>query len=148
MDSFKLSEVLQLDKEKFEVVIVKNQSIWRDAAMWIENEKTELPIDNLPNGSIDWDEISRFIEDMLNPDYRSEKGWKIIKDESMMRKLNENSVLLLNMLYDDLYSFFYKLHAERYEVWNRMEHHIRAKYGQLSENAISRIITTYHIDDR
>ncbi len=42
---------------------------------------------------IDWNEISEFIIDMLDPKYRGNKGWKVINDTSATSILKENSVL-------------------------------------------------------
>lgn len=105
-------------------------------------------MNDLPDGFIDWNEISGFVEDMLCSQNRLEKGWKIINDKSATSNLQENSVIVLHTLYDDLYEYFYKLHDDRNDVWNRMELHIRTKYAELSEKALSRIISAYHIDDR
>ena len=113
-----------------------------------EQEISGPATDNLPGGVIDWAEISLFIEDMLAPHHRGEKGWKIIKDSSVTAGLQQNSVTVLEILCDDLYGFFFKQHADRHEVWNGMEKYIRTKYGSLSEDALSRIIATYQIDDR
>ena len=87
---------------------------------------------------------------MLDPKYRGtgNKGWKIIDDTYATRNLQENSVIVLKVLCDDLYGFFYKLHLDRNFVWDKMEKYIREKYNHLSEKALSMIIATYHIDDR
>ena len=52
---------------------------------------------------IDWNEISEFIIDMLDPKYRGNKGWKVINDTSATSILKENSVIVLEILYNDLY---------------------------------------------
>jgi hypothetical protein len=116
----------------------------------MSNEISEPIKNNLPNDIIDWNEISEFIIDMLDPKYRvtGNKGWKVISDPSATGVLQANSIIVLKILYDDLYGFFYKLHLERSFVWDKMEKYIREKYSCLSAEALSRIITTYHIDDR
>lgn len=116
----------------------------------MNNKIGEPPKNNLPNDRIDWNEISEFIIDMLDPKYRGtgNKGWKIIDDTYATRNLQENSVIVLKVLCDDLYGFFYKLHLDRNFVWDKMEKYIREKYNHLSEKALSMIIATYHIDDR
>lgn len=114
----------------------------------MSNEISEPPKNNLPNDIIDWNEISEFIIDMLDPKYRGNKGWKVISDTSATSALQENSVIVLKILCDDLYGFFYKLHIERSIVWDKMEKYIREKYSCLSAEALSSIIKTYHIDDR
>lgn len=114
----------------------------------MRNEINEPAKNNLPNDMIDWDEISEFIIDMLDPKYRGNKGWKVINDTSATSILKENSVIVLKMLYNDLYGFFYKLPLERNIVWYRMEKYIREKYSRLSDEALSLIIRIYHIDDR
>ena len=43
----------------------------------MRNEINEPTKNNLPNDMIDWNEISEFIIDMLDPKYRGNKGWKI-----------------------------------------------------------------------
>lgn len=114
----------------------------------MRNEINEPAKNNLPNDMIDWDEISEFIIDMLDPKYRGNKGWKVINDTSATSILKENSVIVLKILYNDLYGFFYKLPLERNIVWYRMEKYIREKYSRLSDEALSLIIRIYHIDDR
>ena len=110
--------------------------------------RNEPEKNNLPDDMIDWDEISEFIIDMLDPKYQGNKGWEVINDTSATSVLKENSVIVLKMLYNDLYGFFYKLPLERNVVWHRMEKYIREKYSRLSDEALSLIIRTYHIDDR
>lgn len=119
-----------------------------DAAAQIENEITEPEKDNLPGGVIDWAEISLFIEDMLTSGGDCAKGWRMIDDPFAAEKLQENSLKALHILYDDLYGFFYRQNADRSEAWRRMEAYIREKYGRLSDKALSRIISTYRVDDR
>lgn len=51
---------------------------------------------------IDWNEISEFIIDMLDPKYRGNKGWKVINDTSATSILKENSVIVLEILYGNL----------------------------------------------
>lgn len=114
----------------------------------MRNEINEPAKNNLPNDMIDWDEISEFIIDMLDPKYRGNKGWKVINDTSATSILKENSVIVLKILYNDLYGFFYKFPLERNIVWYRMEKYIREKYSRLSDEALSLIIRIYHIDDR
>jgi len=46
----------------------------------MRNEINEPTKNNLPNDMIDWNEISEFIIDMLDPKYRGNKGWKVIND--------------------------------------------------------------------
>lgn len=106
--------------------------------------------DNLPNGMIDWGEISEFIVDILHPKYRGTvtKGRQSINDPSITNTLQENSISVLKILYEDLYGYFYKLHVDRNIVWRRMEKYIREKYSGLSDEAFYWIITTYRIDDR
>ena len=48
----------------------------------MRNEINEPTKNNLPNDMIDWNEISEFIIDMLDPKYRGNKGWKVINDTS------------------------------------------------------------------
>lgn len=114
----------------------------------MRNEINEPTKNNLPNDMIDWNEISEFIIDMLDPKYQGNKGWKVINDTSATSILKENSVIVLEILYNDLYGFFYKLPLKRNIVWDRMEKYIREKYSRLSDEALSLIIWTYHIDDR
>ena len=132
----KIKGAILLDRSEFVEVL----------SMW--NEINEPAKNNLPNDMIDWDEISEFIIDMLDPKYRGNKGWKVINDTSATSILKENSVIVLKMLYNDLYGFFYKLPLERNIVWYRMEKYIREKYSRLSDEALSLIIRIYHIDDR
>ncbi len=113
--------------------------------------ESDEPIrDNLPNGMIDWVEISEFIVDILHPKYRGTgtKGWQAIDDPSITNTLQENTIRVLNILCEDLYGYFYRLHMDRNIVWRRMENYIREKYNGLSEEAFYWIITTYRIDDR
>ena len=113
-----------------------------------DRKEQEPAMGNLPDGVIDWEEISAFIEDMLAPDIQCRKGWKIIDDSSMTGNLQDNSLLVLHTLYDDLYGCFYKQHDERLEVWRRMEQFIQTKYSNLSDKALSRVISRYYTDDR
>ena len=62
------------------------------------NEINEPTKNNLPNDMIDWNEISEFIIDMLDPKYRGNKGWKVINDTSATSILKENSVIVLEIL--------------------------------------------------
>ncbi len=114
----------------------------------MEEKKQEPTMNNLPDGVIDWSEISDFIEDMLAPDIHGRKGWKMLEDSTMTENLKKNSLIVLEILYDDLYSYFYKQHDKQFEVWNRMEMFIRTKYSGLSDQALSRVIARYQIDDR
>lgn len=61
----------------------------------MRNEINEPTKNNLPNDMIDWNEISEFIIDMLDPKYRGNKGWKVINDTSATSILKENSVIVL-----------------------------------------------------
>lgn len=116
----------------------------------MKSESDEPISDNLPNGMIDWNEISEFIVDILHLKYRGTgtKGWQAIDDLSITNTLQENSIKVLKTLRDDLYGYFYKLHKDRSIVWRRMENYIREKYSGLSEEAFYWIIKTYQIDDR
>lgn len=112
-----------------------------------ENRRNIPPLDNLPSGEIDWEEISGFILcDMV------ENGlcWHFLDDESKTAKLSENSLAVLKMICHDMYDFFYrhKVELERNDQWYAMEKYIRGKYGQLSEKALCRLIGDYKINDR
>lgn len=119
--------------------------------VYIMKIEPDEPIkDNLPNGWIDWIEISEFIVDILNPKYRGTgiKGWQAINDPSITNTLQENSVSVLKILCEDLYGYFYNLHLDRNIVWDKMKKYIREKYKGLSDEAFSLIIKTYQVDDR
>lgn len=136
---------IMVEKSKGAILLDRSEFV---EVLSMRNEINEPAKNNLPNDMIDWDEISEFIIDMLDPKYRGNKGWKVINDTSATSILKENSVIVLKMLYNDLYGFFYKLPLERNIVWYRMEKYIREKYSRLSDEALSLIIRIYHIDDR
>ena len=71
----------------------------------MRNELNEPTKNNLPNDMIDWNEISEFIIDMLDPKYRGNKGWKVINDTPVTSILKENSVIVLKMIYNDYMAF-------------------------------------------
>ena len=114
----------------------------------IDKKMLEPKLNNLPEGLIDWLEISDFIVYMLESDIYCKKGWHIINDSSITKNLQANSLAVLHILHDDLYEYFFKQKGERFDVWQMMEQFIRSKYRYLSDKALSRIIAVYHIDDR
>lgn len=112
-----------------------------------ENRRNIPPLDNLPSGEIDWEEISGFIlVDMV--EYCL--CWHFLDDESKTAKLSENSFAVLKILRHDMYDFFYRhnVELERFDQWEAMEKYIRKKYDGLSGKALSRLISDYHINDR
>ena len=112
-----------------------------------ENRRNIPPLDNLPSGEIDWEEISGFILGDMG-----EYGlcWHFLDDESKTAKLSENSLAVLRLIRHDMYEFFYyhNVELERFDQWDAMEKYIRGKYGQLSEKALRRLIGDYKINDR
>lgn len=112
-----------------------------------ENRRNIPPLDNLPSGEIDWEEISGFIlVDMV--EYCL--CWHFLDDESKTAKLSENSLAVLKILRHDMYDFFYRhnVELERFDQWEAMEKYIRRKYVQLSEKALRRLIGDYKVKDR
>lgn len=108
------------------------------------------PVDNFPDGFIDWNEISDFIlNDMSKKPYIT-IYWNIIDSEKATEKLAENSVLVLKNLRHDLYNFFFhnNIAPDRFSQWCEMEKYIRNKHGNVSENALSQIFSDYRINDR
>lgn len=112
-----------------------------------ENRCNIPPLDNLPSGEIDWEEISGFILGDMG-----EYGlcWHFLNDESKTTKLSKNSLAVLKILRHDMYDFFYyhNVELERFDQWDAMEKYIRRKYGQLSEKALCRLIWDYKDNDR
>lgn len=112
-----------------------------------ENRRNIPPLDDLPDGEIDWEEISGFIlVDM------GEYGlcWHFLDDESKIAKLSETSLAVIRLIRHDMYDFFYyhNVELERFDQWDAMEKYIRQKYGQLSEKALRRLIWDYKDRDR
>lgn len=112
-----------------------------------ENRRNIPPLDNLPNDEINWDEISDFILVDMNI---VGLFWHYLDDESKTAKLSENSLAVLRLIRHDMYDFFYyhNVELERFDQWDAMERYIRKKYGALSEKALKRLISDYHINDR
>lgn len=112
-----------------------------------ENRRNIPPLDNLPNGKINWNEISDFILVDMNI---VGLFWHYLDDESKTAKLSENSLAVLRLIRHDMYDFFYRhnVKLERFDHWRAMEKYVRKKYGKLSEKALSRLISDYHINDR
>ena len=112
-----------------------------------KNRRNIPPLDDLPDGEIDWEEIGDFILVDMNV---VGLFWHYLDDESKTAKLSENSLAVLNLIHRDMYDFFYHhdVMLERFDHWRVMEKYIRKKYGKLSEAALSRLISDYHINDR
>lgn len=112
-----------------------------------ENRRNIPPLDNLPEGEIDWDEISDFILVDMNV---VGLFWHYLDDETKTAKLSENSLAVLRLIRHDMYDFFYyhNVELERFDQWEAMEKYVRKKYGGLSEKALSRLISDYQINDR
>lgn len=112
-----------------------------------QNRRNIPPLDDLPSGEIDWEEISEFILVDMN------KGglyWHYLNDESQTARLSENSLAVLRLIERDMYDFFFHHPVEhgRFDHWDAMEKYIRRKYGKLSEKALHRLISDYKINDR
>ncbi len=112
-----------------------------------ENRRNIPPLDNLPEGEINWEEISDFI---LVDMYVYGLFWHYLDDESKTARLSENSLAVLKLIRHDMYDFFgcYNVALDRFDQWEAMEKYIRQKYGKLSEKALSRLIIDYHKNDR
>ncbi|MDE6732989.1 MAG: hypothetical protein K2J77_08960 [Oscillospiraceae bacterium] len=112
-----------------------------------ENRRNIPPLDDLPEGEINWDEISEFILVDMNV---FGLFWHYLDDETKTAKLSENSLAVLRLICHDMYDFFHdhSVELERFDQWKAMEKYVRKKYGKLSEKALSRLISDYHIKDR
>lgn len=112
-----------------------------------ENRRNIPPLDNLPEGEINWGEIGDFILVDMNV---VGLFWHYLDDETKTAKLSENSLAVLRLIHHDMYDFFYyhNVELERFDHWEAMEKYVRQKYGGLSEKALSRLISDYHINDR
>lgn len=112
-----------------------------------ENRRNIPPLDNLPEGEINWEEISDFI---LVDMYVYGLFWHYLDDESKTAKLSENSLAVLRLIRHDMCDFFglHNVALERFDQWKAMEKYVRKKYGKLSEKALSRLISDYKIKDR
>lgn len=116
----------------------------------IENNRNNIPpIDNLPSGYIDWEEISLFILHDMKSQFIG-MSWSVLNDESKTRKLSNGALSVLKNLRYDLYEFFYRhdVALDRNGQWRAMEGYIRTKYSGLSEIALSRLISDYHFNDK
>lgn len=116
----------------------------------IERNRNNIPpINNLPEGKIDWEEISLFILNGMARKYVS-LDWNVLNDSDKTKKLPVSSLTVLKSIKYDLYEYFFhhEIAFSRSEQWEIMEKYIRIKYHNLSENALSRLISNYHVNDR
>lgn len=112
-----------------------------------ENRRNIPPLDNLPKGEINWEEIGDFILIDMNV---VGMFWHYLDDETKTAKLSKNSIAVLRLIRHDMYDFFYyhSVELERFDQWKAMEKYVRQKYGGLSEKALSRLISDYQTNDR
>ncbi len=97
-----------------------------------QNRRNIPPLDDLPSGEIDWEEVSEFI--LVDLD-NGGLYWHYLNDESKTAKLSENSLAVLRLIKHDMFDlfFYYITEPEWFDQWGAMEKNIRQKYGKLSE---------------